>query len=61
MNFKFLGVVKKLQSKLNEFFSALNEHRCRKEPVLEIEKRCTEEEERDVSTHFLTNTKESAY
>ena len=57
MTFKFLGLVKKLKIKLNEFFSAIEEQRCRKKPVLEFEKRCTEEEEeRDVSTQFFTNT-----
>ena len=37
--------------------STLNQSHCRREPVLEFEKECIEEEERDVSTQFLQTQK----
>ena len=53
-----LEIETSVNSKLNQFFSALGRHRCRKEPVLEIEDEGIEEEdERDLSTQFLQTQK----
>ena len=58
MKLQILEIETSVKSKLNLFFAALNQHRCRKEPVLEIEDECIEEEEEEeeeqhVSTQFL--------
>ena len=51
---KFLEIRTKVKSKLKQFFSTLNHRRCRKEPVLEFEDGCIEdEEEHDVPRQFL--------
>ena len=52
MELKFWGNEFSVRSKLNQIFSALNQHRCRIEPILEFEDWCIEEEEKeqDVST-----------
>ena len=50
---KFLEIETSLKIKLNQVLSALNQRRCRKKPVLEIEDECVEEEkEQDVSSQF---------
>ena len=55
---KFLEVENSVKGKLNQIFAALNQRRCRKEPVLEIEEECIEkEEEQDVSTQFFKKQK----
>ena len=41
-----------MKSKLNQFFSALNQRRCRNETALEFEDEYVEEKEQDVSTQF---------
>ena len=49
-----------MKSELNQFFSALNQRRCCKEPVLELGDKCIEEKEeekRDVPTEFLQTQK----
>ena len=47
-----------MKSKLSQTFSAFNQRRCSKEPVLEIEDACIEkEEEQDVLTQFLPTEK----
>ena len=54
-----------MDSKLIQFFSALNQHCCRKKPVMEFEGGCTKdgeeqedkEEEPDVSQTFLQTEK----
>ena len=50
-----LEIETSVKSKLNQIFSALNHCRCRKEPYLEFEKECIEEEEEeeDGSTQFF--------
>ena len=54
MTLKFLEIETSLKSKVNQNFSAPNQHRSRKEPVLEIEDECIEEEkDQEVWTHFL--------
>ena len=58
MKLKFLQKETIVKSKLNQVFSALNQRHCRKEPVLEFEDECIEqEEEQDVSTQFLQTQK----
>ena len=60
MSLKFLEIETSVKNKLNKIFSALNRRRCRKEPVLAFEDGCIEEgeeEEQDVSTHFLQTQK----
>ena len=52
MKLSFLEIETSVRSKLNQVFSALNQRRCGKEPVLEFEDQCIEEEEQDVSTHL---------
>ena len=47
MTLKFLKIETSVQSKLNQSFSALNQHRCRKEPVLESKDGCIEEEKEE--------------
>ena len=47
----------RLKTKLNQIFSTLTQGRCRKEPVLEFEDECIEEQEQDVSTQFLQTQK----
>ena len=47
MNIKFLKSETSVKSKFNQNFSALNQRRCRKEPVLEFEDGCIEEEEEE--------------
>ena len=43
-----------VKSKHNQFFSTLNQRRCRKKPVLEFEDACIEEDKKqDVSTKLL--------
>ena len=49
---KFLEVDSSLKANLNQFFSTLNQRRCRREPVLEFEDECWEEEEQNVSTQI---------
>ena len=56
VNLKFLEIETNVKSKLNHFFFAVNQSRCRKEPVLDFEDECIEEEkeeEQDVSTQLL--------
>ena len=51
-----------MQSKLNRNFSAPNQRRCRREPILELENECIEEaEEQDVSTQFLKTQKSQLF
>ena len=58
MNFKILAIESSVKSKLNRDFSVLNQHRYRREPVLEFEGECNEEEEqRDVPTLFQDKQK----
>ena len=42
-----------MKTKLNRLFSTLNQRWCRREPVLNFEDGCIEEEEQDASTQFL--------
>ena len=60
MKLKLLEIETSVKSKLNQTFCFLNQRRCRKEPVLEFQDECIEEEEeeQDVSTVFR-NTKYS--
>ena len=59
MEFKILEIEAKMKSKLNQIFSSLKQRRFQKEPVLEFEAACIEEEEEkekekpDVLTHFI--------
>ena len=58
MKSKFLEIDTSVKSKLIQIFSALNQRRCCKEPVLEYEDECIEEEkEKGVSTQFLQTQK----
>ena len=58
MKIKFLEVEFSVKSKLNQMFSFPNQRRCPKEPVLEFEDECIEEEEeQDVSTNFWQTQK----
>ena len=51
---EFLEVETTVKSKLNQLFFAFRQRHCHKKPVIAIEHRCAEEEEeQDVSTHFL--------
>ena len=54
---KFLEIETSVKTKPNQIFFTLNQRRCRKEPVLEFEDACTEEQEQDVSTQFLQTQK----
>ena len=56
MKLKFLEIEISVKSKLNHTFSTLNRCRCRKEPVLEFEKKFNEEVQ-DVSTQFSQTQK----
>ena len=60
MKIKFLEIETSVKSKLNQMFSALNQRRCPKEPVLEFEDECIEEEQ-DVSTQFLQPQKNQLF
>ena len=54
MNLKFPEIETSVMSKLNQSFSAFNRGGRRREPSLEIEGGCIEEEEeQDVSPQFL--------
>ena len=58
MKLKILEIETSVEGKLSHFFSALNQSRCRKEPVLEFEDECIEkDEEQDVSPQFLQTQK----
>ena len=58
MAIMFLKVETSVKSKLNESFSAPNQRRCRKDPVLELEDECIAKEEgEDESTQFLHTQK----
>ena len=59
MELKFLEIETSVKTKLNQIFSALNQRRCREEPVLKFENECTEEEQ-DALRQFL-QTKESTH
>ena len=56
MKLKFLEIETSVKSKLNEIFPSFRQRRCRKEPVLENEDGCIEEEH-DVSIQFLQKQK----
>ena len=65
MKLKFLELEASVKSKLYQFFSAFYQCRCRKEPVLEFEDSCVEDEEeekeeQDVLAQFL-QTQKSIY
>ena len=45
MKLKFFETEICVKSQLNQIFSNLNQRRCRKEPVLELEDECDKEEE----------------
>ena len=58
IDLKFLEIETSVKSKLNPIFFALNQRRCRNEPVLEFEDEFIEkEEEKDVSIQFLQTQK----
>ena len=58
MKIKFLQIESSVKSKLDQVFSALNQLRFRKEPILEFEDECIdEEEEENVSTQVLQKQK----
>ena len=57
MKLKFLDIENSVKTRLNPIFSTLNQRRCRMELVLEFEDARIEEEEQDVSTHFLQTKK----
>ena len=71
MKIKFLCIETSKKTKLKETFFALNQRRCRREPLWEFEDACIEEieeeekeedeeeeeEEQDVSTQFLQTKK----
>ena len=57
MKLKFLEIETSVKTKINQNFTALNQRRCRKEPLLEFEDACFEEEEQDLSTQFLQTQK----
>ena len=62
MKIKFLEIESSVKSKLDQVFSALNQLRFRKEPILEFEDECIdEEEEENVSTQVLQKQKKSKY
>ena len=58
MKTNFSDIDTSVKSKLYQYFSSLDQHHCRKEPVLEFEDVCIREEgEQDVSTQFLQTQK----
>ena len=58
MKLKFLEIETIVKVKLNQNFSALNQCRCRKQPVLEIENEFIgEKKEKKLSTQFLQTRK----
>ena len=54
---KLLEIEITVKRRLNQFFSALSERRCRKETILELEDGCTQGEEQEVSTQFSQTQK----
>ena len=53
MQLKFLEIETSVNSELNQVFYALNQYRCRKEPVMEIGDGCIDKKGKDVFTQFL--------
>ena len=53
MKLSFLDIETSVKSKLNQITSAPNQRGCRKEPILDFENECIEEEEQEVSIQFL--------
>ena len=58
---KFLDIESSVKSELNQIFSTPNQRRCRKAQSLKFEHECVEDEEKDLSTGFFTNPKDSLH
>ena len=57
---KFSKIESSVESKINQKLSTPTQRRCRKEPIMVIEKECIEEEEeQDASTQFPKKTERS--